>query len=181
MFVALNKEEQRVAISQAINLEKQEYYCPVCKGLMVLKNGKVRLPHFAHKSKTDCDDFSNDMSEWHYNWQLQFPEKYREVVIEMELTRDQYIDAQNNDSFDGISNKSLGITDLNIVKGTEWGKETIRLKHRADICFKDYVIEFQHSPISASEFNERNWFYTTAGYKLIWVFDMVRKLCNSGS
>ena len=27
---------------------------------MVLKNGKVRLPHFAHKSKTDCDDFSND-------------------------------------------------------------------------------------------------------------------------
>ena len=34
-----------------------------------------------------------------------------------------------------------------------------------------YVIEFQHSPISAGEFERRNKFYTRAGYKVIWVFD----------
>lgn len=43
--------------------------------------------------------------------------------------------------------------------------------HRADILMGGYVIEFQHSPISAGEFELRNKFYTRAGYKLIWVFD----------
>ena len=43
--------------------------------------------------------------------------------------------------------------------------------HRADILMGGYVIEFQHSPISAGEFERRNKFYTRAGYKVIWVFD----------
>lgn len=36
--------------------------------------------------------------------------------------------------------------------------------HRADILMGGYVIEFQHSPISAGEFERRNKFYTRAGY-----------------
>ena len=40
-----------------------------------------------------------------------------------------------------------------------------------DILMGGYVIEFQHSPISAGEFELRNKFYTRAGYKAIWVFD----------
>lgn len=43
--------------------------------------------------------------------------------------------------------------------------------HRADILMGGYVIEFQHSPISAGEFERRNKFYMRAGYKVIWVFD----------
>lgn len=43
--------------------------------------------------------------------------------------------------------------------------------HRADILMGGYVIEFQHSPISAGEFERRNKFYTRADYKVIWVFD----------
>lgn len=45
------------------------------------------------------------------------------------------------------------------------------IKHRADVCINGTVIEFQHSPISAKEFNERNAFYTSTGNKLIWLFD----------
>lgn len=45
--------------------------------------------------------------------------------------------------------------------------------HRADILIGNYVIEFQHSKISAGEFEERNAFYTSAGNKVIWVFDEV--------
>lgn len=45
-------------------------------------------------------------------------------------------------------------------------------KHRADVlCYKT-VIEFQHSPISESEFWRRNNFYRDAGYKVVWVFDV---------
>ena len=40
--------------------------------------------------------------------------------------------------------------------------------HRADILMGGYAIEFQHSPISAGEFERRNKFYTRAGYKVIW-------------
>ncbi len=45
------------------------------------------------------------------------------------------------------------------------------IKHRADVCISGSVIEFQHSPISAREFQERNDFYSIAGHKVIWLFD----------
>lgn len=44
--------------------------------------------------------------------------------------------------------------------------------HRADILKDGVVIEFQHSPISYSEIRARNEFYTRAGYKVAWIFDM---------
>lgn len=45
--------------------------------------------------------------------------------------------------------------------------------HRADVLCYGTVIEFQHSPISETEFQRRNQFYTEAGYKLVWVFDLM--------
>lgn len=48
-------------------------------------------------------------------------------------------------------------------KGNEW--------HRADVFYKKNIIEFQHSPISKKEFDERNAFYVGLGYKVIWIFD----------
>ena len=44
-------------------------------------------------------------------------------------------------------------------------------RHRADILINDTVIEFQHSPMSAAEFQDRNMFYTSCGYHVIWLFD----------
>jgi len=51
--------------------------------------------------------------------------------------------------------------------------------HRADILYKDCVIEFQHSPISIEELKERTYFYNSAGYNIAWVFD-VRELFENG-
>lgn len=50
--------------------------------------------------------------------------------------------------------------------------ESNGIKHRADILLDGIVIEFQHSPISAGEFENRNNFYTSCGYNVVWVFDM---------
>lgn len=44
--------------------------------------------------------------------------------------------------------------------------------HRADILSKNKIIEFQHSPITKEELQERNNFYKSAGYKVAWVFDL---------
>lgn len=44
-------------------------------------------------------------------------------------------------------------------------------KHIADIKCGRMVVEFQHSPMSAEEFEKRTRFYTESGNILIWVFD----------
>lgn len=55
-------------------------------------------------------------------------------------------------------------------------------RHRADVLLegKKVVFEFQHSPLTAEEFDERNSFYNSLGYKVIWIFD-VSEQYDSGS
>lgn len=48
-------------------------------------------------------------------------------------------------------------------------------KHRADVMIDGTVIEFQNSPISMRDFDERNSFYTSAGYRVIWLFNLADK------
>lgn len=45
-------------------------------------------------------------------------------------------------------------------------------RHRADVAAGDFVIEFQHSPISPDEFWRRNRFYNSCGRLVYWVFDV---------
>lgn len=54
-------------------------------------------------------------------------------------------------------------------------KEKNGVKHRADVLLEDkkIVLEFQHSSLSPEEFEDRNEFYTSLGYKVIWIFDLV--------
>ncbi len=131
MFIALNKNKERVPIS---NIDSNEnYYCPICGENLVVRRGTINAHHFAHKTNSICtskDGWHYDMSQWHYDWQNQFPIKNQEVVF----------------------------TDKNKT-------------HRADIFINNTVIEFQHSPISEAEFNDRNNFYKNLGYKVIWIFD----------
>lgn len=53
--------------------------------------------------------------------------------------------------------------------------------HIADVYLPEYktVIEFQHSPLSKEEFNDRNSFYTSLGNRVIWVFDMREEFLDS--
>ena len=129
MEFALNDNNEKTHASQAD--KKQNYYCPLCNGKVILRRGQINIEHFAHKNKC-VDTWKYDMSEWHSQWQKQFPKKNQEVVIE----------------FNGE-------------------------KHRADVMACGYVIEFQHSPITAEEFSERNQFYLNYGKKVIWIFDVI--------
>lgn len=47
------------------------------------------------------------------------------------------------------------------------------VRHRADVLIDRTVIEFQHKPLSAGKFNDKNIFYhNNSGYKVIWLYDM---------
>lgn len=76
----IDKNGKEVFIEEAINGE--EYYCPCCGGILIPKLGEINVHHFAHKNLMDCDDFTQDMSEWHIQWQKLFPLRNREVPIE---------------------------------------------------------------------------------------------------
>ena len=128
MEFALNCKNEKIHISMAD--KSNDYFCPLCKGKVILRRGQINIEHFAHISKCE-DSWKYDMSEWHSNWQAQFPRKNQEVVIE--------------------KNKE---------------------KHRADVMACGYVLEFQHSPITVEEFNERNKFYLNCGKKVVWIFDL---------
>lgn len=135
MYIALNSEKQRIHIVDA--LENDKYYCPICNEEVIKRKGIINAHHFAHKSNSQClekDGWHYDMSDWHYDWQNQFPVESQEIVFKFD-------------------NKI----------------------HRADVLINDTVLEFQHSPITEEEFNDRNKFYNNLGYKVIWIFDASEK------
>ena len=59
-------------------------YCPLCHELMVPKCGDIKMHHWAHKSKINCDSWWEPESEWHRQWKDLFPEEFREIIIEKE-------------------------------------------------------------------------------------------------
>lgn len=57
------------------------YRCPVCKGELVQKRGKVNQWHFAHKSKVECDEWYDSKGKWHRFMQGLFLPKYQEQPV----------------------------------------------------------------------------------------------------
>ena len=51
-------------------------------------------------------------------------------------------------------------------------------RHIADVFINDTIIEFQHSQLSCDEFEERNSFYISLGYRVFWVFDVCEEYDN---
>lgn len=54
MFYAINSNRTRISSLNATKGEK--YYCPICNGEMILKNGEVNIAHFAYKNNECKDD-----------------------------------------------------------------------------------------------------------------------------
>lgn len=80
MFIAYDIEDKLVDIAFAS--KKDVYYCPICKGELIIKNGRKNAKHFAHKQGFNCkDNWTYDMSEWHRQKQSYFPIENREIVL----------------------------------------------------------------------------------------------------
>ncbi len=62
--------------------------CESCGAIVIAKCGDVKLHHWAHLSKKDCDHWWEPETVWHRNWKNQFPEKFREVSFLDEGTKE---------------------------------------------------------------------------------------------
>lgn len=54
--------------------------CPICRAEMVAKCGEIRVWHWAHQSKQDCDHWWESESDWHRAWKNEFPADWQEYV-----------------------------------------------------------------------------------------------------
>lgn len=55
--------------------------CPGCKGSVIAKCGNIKVHHWAHQKIENCDKWWEPMSQWHIDWQSNFPVEWREVII----------------------------------------------------------------------------------------------------
>lgn len=58
----------------------QRGVCQHCGSELIAKCGRVRMWHWAHKPRPNCDPWWQPETEWHRNWKNQFPEDWQEIV-----------------------------------------------------------------------------------------------------
>ncbi len=54
--------------------------CQICGSELVTKCGEIKVHHWSHKSKRDCDPWWENESEWHRAWKNEFPINWQEIV-----------------------------------------------------------------------------------------------------
>lgn len=63
MFYAIDKKGKQHAAQEVT--KEHLLFCPVCKGRVILKNGKQKSAHFAHKIRKICVGFSEGETKEH--------------------------------------------------------------------------------------------------------------------
>lgn len=53
--------------------------CVHCQSETIAKCGAERIKHWAHKSKTSCDPWWENETEWHRAWKKYFPKDWQEI------------------------------------------------------------------------------------------------------
>ncbi|KRM88787.1 competence protein CoiA [Liquorilactobacillus vini] len=48
MLIAENSAGKKVTAFEVLNSDNHQFSCPICHGMVVLKRGRLRMPHFAH-------------------------------------------------------------------------------------------------------------------------------------
>jgi hypothetical protein len=54
--------------------------CQLCSAEVVAKCGDIKVHHWAHKSKIECDKWWESETPWHRNWKNHFPVEWQEIV-----------------------------------------------------------------------------------------------------
>ena len=64
MLIAENQLGHCVIATEVEKISKERFVCPGCKQAVVLKKGRVKIPHFAHR-RAACDSFSEGETREH--------------------------------------------------------------------------------------------------------------------
>ena len=65
--------------------------CPFCNSEMIPRCGEVKVHHWAHKSKANCDHWWEPETDWHRNWKNEFPLRWQEQIFKDKTTGERHI------------------------------------------------------------------------------------------
>jgi competence protein CoiA len=65
--------------------------CSCCSKPVIAKCGTRKIWHWAHKSKTDCDNWWEPETEWHRTWKNNYPSDWQEISLIDERTGEKHI------------------------------------------------------------------------------------------
>jgi competence protein CoiA len=65
--------------------------CSCCSKPVIAKCGTRKIWHWAHKSKTDCDNWWEPETEWHRTWKNKYPADWQELSLLDERTGEKHI------------------------------------------------------------------------------------------
>jgi competence CoiA-like predicted nuclease len=68
-----------------------EAKCQGCLQPVIAKCGNIRIHHWSHKRKVNCDNWWETETEWHRNWKNKFPIDWQETVFTDEKTSEKHI------------------------------------------------------------------------------------------
>ncbi|MFA4826028.1 MAG: competence protein CoiA family protein [Methanoregula sp.] len=76
MEFALSENNERIVASPGA-----KGFCSLCGEFLIPKCGKIRIHHWAHKTREDCDPWWEGETDWHRQWKNFVEEKFREITI----------------------------------------------------------------------------------------------------
>ncbi|SOB91694.1 competence CoiA-like predicted nuclease [Ureibacillus xyleni] len=146
MLVAYTDQNQRFVLHSSIlpSTLKQlrtttNFYCPQCKQQLQLKVGHVKIPHFAHVKKSECEhSFSDGESPQHLEGKEQLFLLFQTLRLNVQL--EPYLPKLKQ-------------------------RPDLLLHHNN----KQFAIEFQCSPIPNEKLTQRNSGYSSASIIPIWI------------
>ncbi len=65
--------------------------CQYCSKRMISKCGRIKLWHWAHSPKRNCDKWWEPETEWHRKWKNYFPKEYQEILHIDQNTHEKHI------------------------------------------------------------------------------------------
>lgn len=137
MFWALNENEKVRAIPNI------KAVCPICKGQVIPKCGRIKIWHWAHQNNFECDSWSEPESEWHINWKNEFPKEQQEFTMGAHRadirTSDRWIIELQNSS---ISPEEI-IERENYYKRMIWLINGVTFAKGLELRFKNELVTFR--------------------------------------
>ncbi|MGA5691488.1 competence protein CoiA [Cytobacillus pseudoceanisediminis] len=145
-IIATQRDKERI---EKLNSEKK-LLCPNCNNRVVFKPGKVKTSHFAH--------YQSDCVVTNYEPETESHLKGKQILYEWlmknypsaDIEYEQYILETNQ------------IADI-FVEHTEGELEGVR-----------WAFEFQHSPLSSTDWEARHELYKSAGIQDFWILDKAK-------
>lgn len=151
-YYTSNDTTMRVHISEYTDIMSGHIFCheghPV-----IAKRGMKNVHHFAHKAHTLCSCHDNK-GDWHIHSQDRCIKDGQEIRLQIPTPQGTI----------------THIADLLIPIEKIDSLYTSYLSPWNNTC-KGIVCEYQHSPMEESVMRERERFYTSLGYHLVWIFD----------